>query len=356
MQTLSRDLSRSGRSAAPLAGRARPTKHASPRRRNIPTRNETGASRSRIIAAYAAIYIIWGSTYLGIRFAIESIPPFVMGGVRFLIAGTVLYLWIQSRQGIERPTFAQARNAAIVGAFLILGGNGGVVWAEQFVPSGMTALLVAILPFWMVLIDWVRPGGKRPSNAVMIGLMIGLAGLVILIGPSALNPSAASEAAASKGDGVVLVGAIVLILASLSWAIGSVFSQQAAMPRSAFLATGIEMLAGGALMLLVATFRGELGEVDVSAITTRSWIAFAYLTTIGSLVGFTAYIWLLKVEPPSRVATYAYVNPVVAVFLGWALAGEDLSLRTAIAAAIIIAAVAIITTARTARRESSPKD
>ena len=275
-------------------------------------------------------------------------PPFIMGGVRFLISGAVLYLLMQSR-GMERPTLTQARNAAIVGAFLIVGGNGGVVWAEQFVPSGMTALLVAILPFWMVLIDWIRPGGKRPSTAVMIGLVIGLAGLVILIGPSALNPSAASAAAASRGDGVVLGGAVVLILASLSWAIGSVYSQQAPMPRSAFVATGIEMLAGGAIMFLLGAFSGELAALDVAAITTKSWLAFAYLTTIGSLVGFTAYIWLLKVEPPSRVATYAYVNPVVAVFLGWALAGEDLSLRTAIAAAIIIAAVAIITTARTAK-------
>jgi drug/metabolite transporter (DMT)-like permease len=271
-----------------------------------------------------------------------------MGGVRFLISGAILYLFMLSR-GIERPTLLQARNAAIVGAFLILGGNGGVVWAEQFVPSGMTALLVAILPFWMVLIDWVRPGGRRPTTAVSIGLVTGLLGLVILIGPTALNPSAASEAAASRGDGVVLAGALVLIMASLSWAIGSVYSQHAAMPRSAFVATGVEMLAGGALMLIVGALAGELGELDVSAISSRSWLAFIYLTTIGSLVGFTAYIWLLKIEPPSRVATYAYVNPVVAVFLGWALAGEDLSLRTMAAAAIIIAAVAIITTARSSK-------
>ncbi len=347
-RTLSRDLSWPEKSVASPGALAPQTKHASQRRNAIPTRNETGASRSRIIAAYAAIYIIWGSTYLGIRFAIETIPPFIMGGVRFLLSGAVLYLWMLSRGG-ERPTLVQARNAAIVGAFLIVGGNGGVVWAEQFVPSGITALLVAILPFWMVLIDWIRPGGTKPSTGVMIGLVIGLAGLVILVGPSALNPSAATEAAASRGDGVVLVGAVVLILASQSWAIGSVYSQQAPMPRSAFVATGLEMLAGGAIMFLFGAFRGELGDLDVAAISARSWIAFAYLTTIGSRVGFTAYIWQLKVEPPSRVATYAYVNPVVAVFLGWALAGEDLSLRTMIAAAIIIAAVAIITTARTSR-------
>ena len=275
-------------------------------------------------------------------------PPFLMAGARFLIAGLALYLWMLSR-GARRPSLIQFRSAAIVGAFLIVGGNGGVVWAEQFVPSGMAALLVAILPFWMVLIDWLRPRGTRPTLPVIIGLTIGLAGLVILIGPSALDPVAESAIAASRGDGVVLGGAIVLILASLSWALGSVYSQHAPMPQSAFVATGVEMLAGGALMLVVAGVNGDFAVVDVAGISTRSWIAFVYLTTIGSLVGFTAYIWLLKVEPPSRVSTYAYVNPVVAVFLGWAMAGEALSLRTAIAAAIIIAAVAIITTARAPR-------
>ena len=274
-----------------------------------------------------------------------------MGGTRFLIAGAALYLWMRLR-GADRPSFVQLRSAAIVGAFLIVGGNGGVVWAEQFVPSGMAALLVAILPFWMVLIDWIRPGGTRPGMGVAIGLVVGLAGLVILIGPSALDPGAESSAAASRGDGVVLVGAIVLILASLSWALGSIYSRHAPMPKSAFVATGAEMFAGGALMLIVAAVHGDFTAVDVTAISARSWLAFAYLTTVGSLVGFTAYIWLLKVEPASRVATYAYVNPVVAVFLGWALAGEDLSLRTAIAAAIIIGAVAIITTARSSSQPS----
>lgn len=278
-------------------------------------------------------------------------PPFLMGGTRFLIAGAVLYLWMRLR-GAERPSFVQLRSAAIVGAFLIVGGNGGVVWAEQFVPSGMAALLVAILPFWMVLIDWIRPGGARPGTGVMVGLVVGLAGLVILIGPSALDPGAESAAAASRGDGVMLIGAIVLILASLSWALGSIYSRHAPMPKSAFVATGAEMFAGGALMLVVAAFHGDFTAVDLTAISARSWFAFAYLTTVGSLVGFTAYIWLLKVEPASRVATYAYVNPVVAVFLGWALAGEDLSLRTAIAAAIIIGAVAIITTARSSSQSS----
>ena len=179
-----------------------------------------------------------------------------------------------------------------------------------------------------------------------MGLVLGLIGLIILIGPSALAPTPETDQAARSGDGVVLIGAIVLILASLSWALGSIYSRHAPLPKSAFVATGMEMFCGGALLFLLAIVSGEHTQIDLAGISSRSMIAFVYLTIVGSLVGITAYIWLLKVEPASRVSTYAYVNPVVAVFLGWALAGEALSLRTAIAAAIIIAAVALITTAR----------
>jgi drug/metabolite transporter (DMT)-like permease len=265
--------------------------------------------------------------------------------VRFVIAGAALYLWMRVR-GAAKPSSVQWRNAAVVGGFLILGGNGGVVWAEQFVPSGMAALLVAILPFWMVLVDWLRPGGTRPGVGVTVGLIVGMIGLLILIGPSALNPSAESEAAARAGDGVMLTGAIVLVLASLSWALGSIYSRHADLPKSAFVATGMEMFAGGALMLLLAFSVGDHSGFDIGQVSVKSMLAFAYLIIVGSLLGFTAYIWLLKVQPASRVATYAYVNPIVAVFLGWAFAGETLSARTAIAAAIIIGAVALITTAR----------
>lgn len=306
---------------------------------------DSGASPSKIIAAFAAIYLIWGSTYLGIRFAIETIPPFLMGGVRFLIAGAALYLWARLRSA-EKPRPVHWRNAAIVGACLILGGNGAVVWSEQFVPSGMAALLVAILPFWIVLIDWVRPGGTRPSLGVTIGLIVGIAGLVVLIGPSAIHPSAASDTAARAGNGIVLKGAIVLILGSFSWAIGSIYSRHVTLPKSALLATAMEMFTGGAMLLALSVITGEPMQFDLADVSAKSIAGFVYLTTIGSLVGFTAYIWLLSVQPAARVSTYAYVNPVVAVFLGWALAGEALTLQTMIAAAIIIGAVALITTAR----------
>ncbi|MEO8192606.1 MAG: EamA family transporter [Gemmatimonadales bacterium] len=300
----------------------------------------SGASRSRIIAAFAAIYLVWGSTYLGIRFAIETIPPFLMGGVRFMLAGAVLYAWARVRSG-EKPTALQWRNATIIGAFLILGGNGAVMWSEQFVPSGIAALLVAILPFWIVVIDWLSPGGERPTTGVIVGLVAGLIGIVVLIGPSALHPMTASG-----GGRGMLKGAPVLMLGSLSWAIGSIYSRHAILPKSALLATAMEMFSGGALLLALAFITGEPMRFDPAAVSARSIAGFIYLTTIGSLVGFTAYIWLLKVQPASRVSTYAYVNPVVAVFLGWAFADEALSLRTAVAAAIIIGAVVLVTTAR----------
>ena len=292
------------------------------------------ATRGQIIAAFASIYLVWGSTYLAIRYAVETMPPFVMGGTRFLISGLILYAWSRSR-GAVRPTKKQWRNATIAGAFLLLGGNGGVVWAEQTVSSGMTALLVSILPFWLVIIEWARPPRRRPSVAVLIGLVVGFIGLVVLIGPGDIG-----------ANGVSLLGAIVLILASLSWAIGSFWSRDADMPESGLLTTGMEMLGGGLLLFLAGAIAGELRGFDVGAVSTTSWIGWVYLILFGSLIGFTSYIWLLDKVSPARLGTYAYVNPVVAVILGWAIAGERLSLRTGVAAVIVICAVALITTAR----------
>ena len=300
------------------------------------------ATRGQIIAAFASIYLVWGSTYLAIRYAVETIPPFVMGGTRFLISGALLYAWSRSR-GARPPTMRQWRNATIAGAFLLLGGNGGVVWAEQTVPSGLTALLVSILPFWLVIIEWARPPRRRPSGAVLTGLVVGFIGLVVLIGPGDIG-----------ANGVSLVGAIVLILASLSWAIGSFWSRDADMPDSGLLTTGMEMLGGGALLFLAGVIAGELRSFDVAAVSTASWIGWVYLIVFGSLIGFTSYIWLLDKVSPARLGTYAYVNPVVAVVLGWAIAGETLSLRTGVAAVIVICAVALITTARSTSAPHRP--
>ena len=293
------------------------------------------ASRAQIIAAFASIYLVWGSTYLAIRYAIETIPPFIMGGIRFLISGALLYLWARSR-GAPRPTRLHWRNAIIAGGFLLLGGNGAVMWAEQVVPSGLTALLVSILPFWLVIIEWVRPPRRRPSVAVLIGLVLGFIGIIVLVGPSDVG---------GHGD-VSPLGALVLILGSLSWAIGSFWSRDAQLPESGLLTTGMEMLGGGVLLLLVGMLAGEFSHFDIHGVSHASAVGLVYLITFGSLLGFTSYIWLLDKVSPARLGTYAYVNPIVAVLLGWAIAGERLSVQTGVAAAIVICAVALITTTR----------
>lgn len=298
-------------------------------------------SLRRIIAAFAALYIIWGSTYLAILFAIETIPPFLMAGTRFLIAGSVLYAFLRVR-GEPRPSREAWIAATIIGALLLLAGNGAVTWAEQRVASGVAALLVATVPLWMVLIDALRPNGSRPSAVVVFGLLAGFGGIALLVGPG--------------GDGGVdPVGAAALVLGSLCWAAGSIYSRSAPRPRAPLMGTGIQMLAGGALLVLFGTIRGEWARFDPAGVSATSLLALAYLVVFGSLVGYTAYIWLLGVSTPAKVSTYAYVNPVVAVLLGWAVAGEPLTLRTIVASAVILGAVALITlagTRATARRRT----
>jgi len=303
-----------------------------------------GATRGRIVAALLALYLIWGSTYLAIRFAIETIPPFMMAGARFVAAGLVLWVFASVRGWTPRwPTAREWGAAAIVGGLLLLGGNGAVVWAEQRVPSGIAALLVATVPLWMVLVDWARPGGRRPSLGVAVGLLLGLAGLVLLVGLDGLRGT----------GGVDLAGALVLTFGSITWAIGSIYSKRLPLPKHPIAATGLEMLCGGVLLFAFAAAVGEFGTFDPSAVSTRSLLAWGYLFTFGSLIGFTAYIWLLGVVSPAKASTYAYVNPVVAVLLGWALANEPLTPRMFVAAAVIIAAVALITVAQGAERPAT---
>jgi drug/metabolite transporter (DMT)-like permease len=300
--------------------------------------------RWRVAAALGTVYVIWGSTYLAIRFAIETMPPFLMAGVRFFIAGGALYIWMRWR-GAPRPTRAQWGSAAIVGALLLLLGNGGVVWAEQLIPSGIAALLVGTVPLWMAVLDWARPGGTRPSLAVVVGLLFGFAGVALLIGPAQL----------AGGSRVSLLGSAIVLVAAVCWASGSLYSRSSRLPSSPLMGTAIEMLAGGALLLLAGSATGELAQVHFNTISARSALGLAYLIVFGSLVGFTAYIWLLRAASPAIVSTYAYVNPVVAVLLGWTLAGEPLTPRTLLAAAIIVAGVVVITTfqARERRHNSA---
>ena len=297
-------------------------------------------STGRVVAAFAAVYLIWGSTYLGIRFAIETLPPFMMAGTRFLVAGGLLYGLLRLR-GNPAPSRAQWGGAAIVGCLLLLGGNGGVVWAQQRVPSGIAALMVAAVPLWMVLLDWLRPGGLRPKTAVIAGLILGTIGMAVLIGPEGLI----------GGDRVDPVGAGVLVLASFSWAAGSMYSRSARL-ATPLLATGQQMLAGGAALLVLGVLVGEPARMDLGAASSRSVLALLYLIIFGSLVGYTCYIWLLRVSTPAKVATYAYVNPLVAVLLGWLLAGEALTQRTIVAALVILTGVAVVTMKR--RRARPP--
>lgn len=295
-----------------------------------PTRNW------RLIGSFAAVYIIWGSTYLAIRYAVDTMPPFLMAGVRFLIAGGILYS-VMAARGTPAPKRIHWRSTLIIGALLLLAGNGGVVWAEQRVPSGIASLLVAIVPLWIVLIDWLRPGGSRPALPVMVGVLVGLAGIGLLVmgGDEANKP-------------IDIAGIISILIASICWAIGTFYARGATLSSNSLQTTAMEMLCGGALLLLVGTVSGEWSRLDVAKISLTSVAAVAYLIVFGALIAYTAYTYLINHAPPARAATYAYVNPVVAVFLGWLFRGEPITIRTVIAAAIIIGSVVIITTYRAA--------
>jgi drug/metabolite transporter (DMT)-like permease len=306
--------------------------------------SETAPSRLKLVTAFAAIYVVWGSTYLAIRFAIETLPPFLMASARFLIAGAVLYAWARLYGRAARPTREQWRAAAVVGVLLLLGGNGLVVWAQTRVPSGVAALLIGMLPCWMVLFDWLRPRGVRPGPKIVLGLGLGLAGLVWLIGPDSLM----------GGGRVDLLGALALLLAEISWAAGSIYSRHAPLPPAPFLSTAMQMLAGSIALLIVSVALGEPWRMDPTGFSARSILAWIYLIVFGSIVAYSAYVWLLRASTPARVSTYAYVNPVIAVFLGWLLADEALTARMLIAAAVIVGGVVLITLAPKPAPEAAP--
>ena len=292
--------------------------------------------RGLVLAAFAAVYLIWGSTYLGIRFAVETLPPFLMGGARFLISGLILYTWLRVA-GTPAPATINWRRAAIAGALLLGVGNGGVNWAEQKVPSGLTALIIAGTPVWFALFDWIRPGGTRPTVQTALGIMVGFAGVMLLVGSrSALRAGAADFA-----------GIVALVCASVAWALGSLYTKYASKPESPLMTAAQQMLTGGAILLGAGLMMGEASTFTWSRVSARSLTAFGYLTFVGSLVGFSAYAWLLKATTPARASTYAYVNPVIAVFLGWAIGGETLTGRMLTAAGIIVLGVIIITMRRT---------
>ncbi len=302
------------------------------------------ASPLAIWSALIVVYIIWGSTYLAIRYAVATIPPFLMAGVRFLIAGGALYL-ARRAAGDPVPSRRETRNASIVGFFLLTLGNGGVAWAEQRVASGLAAMLIGATPLWFVLLDWLipwrligHPAGVRPTLPALLSVLVGFGGVVLLMGPL------------PGGGGLAVdpLGAVALIFATLAWAAGSLYGRGAVFPRSPLMGTAVEMLAGSAGLLVIGTVTGEWAALDLSRIAPSSLLGVAYLIVFGSLVAFSAYVWLLRSAPVSLVATYAYVTPVVAIFLGNLFLGEPLGPRTLIAAAIIIGSVVLTNLARRA--------
>ena len=295
-----------------------------------------------VAAAFAVVYVVWGSTYLAIRFGVETIPPFLMAGTRHLTAGLLLYGWLRMRGG-AKPEWRHWKSAAVIGGLLLLGGNGLVTWAEQRVPSGLAALIVSSVPIWMAVFEGIEKK-TRPSGLVIFGLLTGVAGIALLVVPGRFG-----------GNGHVdPLGAAALLTAALSWSFGSVYSRRAALPSSTLTATAMEMIAGGTLLWVVGLILGEGGRIHLSAISARSALSLAYLVIFGSLLGFSAYIWILKVSTPARVSTYAYVNPIVAVLLGAAIAGEAITTRILVAALVIVSAVALIIRAR-ARASAAAK-
>lgn len=294
-------------------------------------------SRFAILTAFASIYVIWGSTYLAILFAIRSIPPLLMAGTRFLCAGAILYL-VARLSGAARSRPVEWRTALIVGACLLLGGNGGVTLAEQYVPSGLAALIIATVPLYVVLLSWLVGMTGRPRPMTMLGLAGGFVGVGVLIGP-------ALRASGESTSPHAWIGMSILLFSSFIWSAGSLYSRRTTGSHSPFLAAGQQMLCGGTLLVLTGLATGELPRLRFEQISMVSLGAFAYLVVIGGIIGYASYAWLLRHCDPAKVATYAYVNPVVAVLLGAIFAGEKLSLLTAVAATIIISSVALVITA-----------
>jgi len=296
----------------------------------------SNASPLAVWAGILVLYVVWGSTYLGMKLAMDTVPPFVMGFLRFVPAGLLLTAGVALRRRgtIARPTRRGVLDASIVGAMLLLGGTGLVAWGEQTIPTGIAALLIGLVPMWLAVFGRVLFGDRVPALAA-VGIGVGLVGVAILAWP------------AGGVGGLDPAGLAALIVSPMFWSLGTLYAtKRAVLPAPALLSTGIQMIAGGLAFLVAAVVTGQVASVDLATVSATSWFGIGYLVFVGSLVGFTTYAWLLTVAPVGRIATYAYVNPVVAVFLGWLILGEPLTIRTVIASVVIVAAVVLIVTAR----------
>jgi drug/metabolite transporter (DMT)-like permease len=306
--------------------------------------DQNKALRIKIFLAFSAIYLVWGSTYLAIRFAIETIPPFLMAGSRFVVGGSALYLW-RSRTDRIKPGIREWRKSALVGLLLIVGGNGMLTWSEQYIPSGLAALLLAIIPVWMVLLDWILVVKKRPSSTTITGILLGVIGVGLLSGVDRGVLLAGSHAGRP-----VFIYALLLTLAAISWASGSLYSRTIHSSASLLYLVSIQMLAGGISLIFLGTIRGEWGLLSLENISLRSVVSLTYLVVFGTVLTYSAYNWLLRKSSPAKVGTYAFFNPLVAVFLGWLLAGEIITVRILMGAACILTAVVLVNQSRYFRR------
>jgi len=301
------------------------------------TNNSSRRNVILLLAAFAAVYIFWGSTYLAIKYAIETLPPFLMAGARFVFAGSILLIWARFSADYEKPKAAHWKMSFIVGTLLLLGGNGGVVFAERYISSSLAALLVATEPFWIVLLSWLWLKGSRPNWKAVLGIAVGFFGVWLLI-----NGQTSYAETANSGS-MQIFATIAIIAAAFSWAIGSIYGLRSPVPKSSLQTAGMQMFSGGLVLLFVSLIAGEWSKFNIAQVSTNSWLGVIYLIIFGSLVGFTAYSWLLKNAPPAMVATYAYVNPVIAVFLGWLIAGESFTGQMLVGAGVIVGSVVLIT-------------
>lgn len=289
-----------------------------------------------LIAAFAAVYVIWGSTYLAIKYAIGTIPSFLMAGVRFGVAGVILLIWARLSPGYTRPKVVHLKTAVVVGALLLAVGNGGVVIAERYISSSLTALLVATVPFWVVLFSWGFMGSGRPKLKVALGLVVGFVGVALLV---------TGQPGAADGDGShgQMYGIALVVVAAIGWAAGSLYGSKAESAKPNILAAGMQMLAGGIMLLIMSLVSGECSTFDLAAVSSGSVTALGYLIVVGAVIGYTSYNWLLQNASPAAVSTYAYINPAIAVTLGWSIASESLTGQMLIGAVVVVASVALIT-------------
>ncbi len=289
----------------------------------------------RIVLAFAAVYVLWGSTYLFIKYAIETIPPFTLGATRYIISGAILY-GIARWRGAAHPSRVESGFAVLAGVLMLGVGNGGVIWAEQSVPSGTVALIVSSVPIWIAVLDWARPRGAQPRKTMILGLLLGFVGMVILVGPKAIIGESHLDEA----------GVAVLVIGSVAWSLGSLVTRYSKHTGSPIMMASVQQGGAAAAFLIVSLLSGELMMVKWSAVTTRSWISLGYLVIAGGVVAYSAYVYLLSTVSAAKAATYAFVNPIIAVVLGWLFANEPLGMRTIVAAGVILGGVAIITSSQ----------